>query len=77
MNNTRKSAWPLAKIEVGWRQWLGEKPKTGEVVASKHLRLAVETEEERRARVEKMVATAQLVLALIKGVVDVGVNLFL
>ena len=34
------------------------------VVASKHLRLAVETEEERRARLEKMVATTQLRLAM-------------
>ena len=49
------------------------------------LRLAVETEEERRAktdeerktRLEKMVATAQVMLALIKGVVDVGMVLSL
>ena len=33
----------------------------------------METDEERKARLEKMVATAQLMLALIKGVVDVGV----
>ena len=32
----------------------------------------MEMEEERRARMKKMVATAQLMLALIKGVVDVG-----
>ena len=59
------------------------------VVASKQLRLAVETEGERRARLEndaatkrlrlamemeKMVAIpAQLMLDLIKGLVDVGV----
>ena len=30
----------------------------------------METDEERKARLEKMVATAQLMLALIKGVVD-------
>ena len=42
------------------------------VVASKQLGLAVET-----ARLEKMVATAQLMLALIKGVVTVGVVLSL
>ena len=30
-------------------------------------------DEERKARLEKIVATAQLMLALIKGVVDVGV----
>ena len=38
--------------------------------ATKRLRLAMET---RKARLEKMVATAQLMLALIKGVVNVGV----
>ena len=63
------------------------------MVASKQLWLAVETEEERRARLEndaatkrlrlamemdkarleKMVATTKLMLALIKGVVNVGV----
>ena len=35
--------------------------------ATKRLR-----DEERKERLEKMVATAQLMLALIKGVVDVG-----
>ena len=35
--------------------------------------LAMEMEEERKARLEKMVATAQLMLTL-KGVVDVGVD---
>ena len=77
-----------------------EKLKLENVVDSEQLRLAVETEEERRARLEnvaatkllslamkmdkerksrleKMVATAQLMLALIKGVVNVGVVLFL
>ena len=37
----------------------------------------MEMDEERKARLEKMVATAQLMLALIKGVVDVGVILSL
>ena len=37
----------------------------------------METEEERKARLEKMVATAQLMLDMIKGVVDVGVVLSL
>ena len=37
----------------------------------------METEEERNARPEKMVATAQLMLVLIKGVVDVGMVLSL
>ena len=32
----------------------------------------METEEERKARLEKMVATAQPMLTLIKGVVNVG-----
>ena len=41
--------------------------------ATKRLRLAVEMDE----RLEKMVATEQLMLALIKGVVDVGVVLSL
>ena len=35
----------------------------------------METEEERKAILEKMVATAQLMLALIKGMVCVGVVL--
>ena len=37
----------------------------------------METDEERKARLEKMVATAQLMLALIKREVDVGVVLSL
>ena len=48
-----------------------------DVAATKQLRLAMETDEERKSRLEKMVATTQLMLALIKGVVDVGVVLFL
>ena len=44
---------------------------------TKLLRLAMEMEEERKSRLEKMVATAQLMLALTKGVVNVGVALFL
>ena len=67
------------------------------MVDSEQPRLAMETEEERRARLEnvaatklfslamemdkssleKMVATAQLMLALTKGVVNVGVVLSL
>ena len=42
--------------------------------ANKRLRLAMEIDEERKARLE-MVATAQLMLALIKGVDNVGVIL--
>ena len=37
----------------------------------------MEMDEERKSRLGKMVATVQLMLALIKGVVDVGVVLFL
>ena len=37
--------------------------------------LAMETDKERKARLEKMVAIAQLMLALIKGVVDVVLSL--
>ena len=41
--------------------------------ATKQLRLAMEKEEERKARLEKMVATTQVMLAMINDVVDVGV----
>ena len=37
----------------------------------------METDEERKARLEKMVATAQFMLALIEDVVDVGMVLSL
>ena len=37
----------------------------------------MEMDEERKARLEKMVATAQLMLALIKGVIYMGVALSL
>ena len=40
--------------------------------ATKWLRLAMEMDEERKASLEKMVATVQLLLAPIKGVVNVG-----
>ena len=48
-----------------------------EVASTKRLRLAMEVDEERKSRLEKMVAIAQLMLALVKGVIDVGVVLFL
>ena len=48
-----------------------------DVAATERLRLAMEMDEERKSRLEKMVATVQLMLALIKGVVDVGVVLFI
>ena len=43
----------------------------------KRLRLAMEIDKERKARLEKMVATTELMLSLIKGVVHVGVVLSL
>ena len=48
-----------------------------DVATTKRLRLAMEMDEERKSRLEKMVATVPLMLALIKGVVYVGVVLFL
>ena len=36
----------------------------------------MEKDEDRKARPEKVVATAQLMLSLIKGVVNVGVDFF-
>ena len=47
------------------------------VAATKWLRLAMDMDGERKSRLEKMVATAQLMLALTKGVINVGVVLFL
>ena len=47
------------------------------VAATKRLRLAMEMDQDRKSRLEKMVATAQLMLALTKGVIHVGVVLFL
>ena len=44
---------------------------------TKWLSLVMEMDEERKARQEKMVATAQVMLALTKGVVYVGVVLSL
>ena len=46
------------------------------VAATKRLRLAMEMDEEIKSRLEKMVATTQLMLALTKGAVNVGVVLF-
>ena len=45
--------------------------------ATKRLRLAIEMDKERKARLEKMVATTELMLAPIKGVVNLGVVLSL
>ena len=47
------------------------------VAATKRLNLAMEMDKERKSRPEKTVATAQLMLALIKSVVNVGVVLSL
>ena len=49
----------------------------GGIPGSKLLSLAMEMDKERKSRLEKMVATAQLMLALTKGVVNVGVVLSL
>ena len=54
-----------------------EERKAENVAASKRLSLAMETDEETKSRLEKMVVTAQIMLALIKGVVNVGVVLSL
>ena len=43
--------------------------------ATKWLRLTIDMDKEIKARLEKMVATTELMLALIKGVVTVGVVL--
>ena len=52
--------------------------KLENVAATKLLSLAMEIDKERKSRLEKMViATAQLMLALTKGVVNVGVVLSL
>ena len=45
--------------------------------ATKWLRLTMATDEERKARLEKMIVTTQLMSALIKGVVNVGAVLSL
>ena len=54
-----------------------KKVRLGNDAATKRLRLAMETDKERKARLEKMVATAQPMLALIKGVAYVGAVLSL
>ena len=54
-----------------------KKLRLGNDAATKRLRLAMETDEERKARLEKMVATAQPMVALTTGVVYVGVVLYL
>ena len=46
-----RSGWP-------WRR------KKREMVATERLKLATETDEERKEKLEKMVATTQLILAL-------------
>ena len=51
--------------------------QTGECCSYKMARFGHEMDEERKSRLEKMIATAQLMLALTKGVVNVGVVLSL
>ena len=54
----------LATLKRLKRSFVGEKTKTGEVVTNKHLRLAVETQEERRVRLENDAAIKWLSLAM-------------
>ena len=54
-----------------------KKLRLGNDADTKRLRLAMEMDKEIKARLEKIVATAQPMLALIKGVVYVGVVLSL
>ena len=55
----------------------GRRARLENDAATKRLSLVMETDEERNPRLEKMVATPHLMLALTKGVVDVGVVLSL
>ena len=58
----RNSAWPFLKRLK--RSVVGEKTKTGDVVTNIYLMLAMETKEERRARLENDAATKLLSLAM-------------
>ena len=90
-NHKKERLATLKRLKRGDDNELERNLRLQKVIANKQLRLAVETEEERSARLEndaatkrrdgrrkktrleKMIATAQLMLALIKGVDDVGV----
>ena len=62
--NTRISAWPLNRLKQGDDNELERNLRLEKVVTSKHLRLALGTEEERRAKLENDVATKRLRLAM-------------
>ena len=63
------SGWP-------WRQKKKEE-QDWRIMHYQTAPLAMEMDKERKARLEKMVATTELMLALIKGVANVGVVLSL
>ena len=72
---SNSSGWPA---QVGRGDRRRKKSKTGECCSCQTLfSLAMKMDNERKSRQEKMVATAQLMLALTKGVVNVGVVLSL
>ena len=54
---TRNCAWPLKRLKQGDENELERFLRLEKVVASEQLRLALETEEERRARLENDAAT--------------------
>ena len=64
------------QLRIGHGDRTRKKSKTGNDAATKRLSLVMETDEERKPR-EKMVATPELMLALTKDVVSVGVVLSL
>ena len=68
--------WSLAKSSGWlWRQKKKEEEDWRMMQLPNSTRLAMGMDEERKARLEKMVATTQLTLPLIKGVFNVGVVL--
>ena len=54
----------LATLKRLKQSVVGEKQRLEKVVTNKHLRLAVETEQERRARLENVAAIKRLSLAM-------------
>ena len=67
--------WSIANSS-GW-PWRQKKKEEQDWRMLQLLSLAMEMDKERKSRMEKMIATAQLMLALTKGVVNVGVVLSL
>ena len=66
----KKKAPEKIEAKCFWR----EKLRLEKVVTNKHLRLVVETEEERRARLENVAATKRLRLAYTDASKQYGVN---